>query len=61
MQKKSRVSEQFVAWGYFSTDFAFVLVRHSGRSPVNFQGGGWVAPEATTHIFTGSILEEEEL
>ena len=26
MQKKSRVSEQIVAWGYFSPDFASVLV-----------------------------------
>ena len=27
MQKKSRVSEQIVAWGYFSPDFASVLVQ----------------------------------
>ena len=26
MQKKSRVLEQIVAWGYFSPDFASVLV-----------------------------------
>ena len=26
MQKKTRVLEQIVAWGYFSTDFASVLV-----------------------------------
>ena len=36
MQKKSRVSEQIVAWGYFSPDFASVLVPgldyvHSGN------------------------------
>ena len=29
MQKKSRVSEQIVAWGYFSPDFASVLVVHT--------------------------------